>query len=98
MGAVTTIRRIKISRRVNRAGPQGPPLLRGLWKEVEPVKVIELLRTLSGDENTEIMVYPNGGRLYSGTSKNIPAGLLERQIVNVRLLPQTYLGITLYVA
>lgn len=62
------------------------------------MKIRELLRTLEGNENTEIFEYPNGVKLYWGTAQNIPVELMERQIVKTKLLPQTYLGIALYIA
>ena len=62
------------------------------------MKIRELLRTLEGNENTEVLEYPNGAKLYWGTAKNIPVELMERQIVKTKLLPQTYLGVALYVA
>ena len=62
------------------------------------MEVIEIMRALEGNENTQIIEYPNGAKLFSGTSQNIPADLQNRHIVTIRLLPQIYLGVALYIA
>lgn len=46
-----------------------------------------------GENNLIVTDYRTNERLYWGTLRNIPEELFEKSVVEVVLIPQTYLGI-----